>query len=63
MLYPKYVKGIKSAPEIVPDRKQTERTQFAQKTLKKKVTGEKHIICLYFSLDILFSQHLSSLFL
>ena len=39
---------------------QTERTQVAQKTLRKKTTGQKHIettreknvVCLYFSRDI-----------
>ena len=31
---------------------QTERTQVIQNTLMKKATGEKHIVCLYFSCNM-----------
>ena len=44
--------GPKSTPEIPPNRTQTGRTQVTQKTLSKKATGEKHIVCLYFSRDM-----------
>ena len=60
MLHPRSGQGPKSVPEINPDRTQTNRTQVAPKKLKKettgkkniKTTGEKHIVCLYFSRDI-----------
>ena len=52
MLHPRCGQGPKSAPEIPPDRTQTERTQVAQKSFRKKAAGEKHIVCLYLSRDI-----------
>ena len=62
MLHPRSEYGPISAPEINPDRTQTERTQVTQKALSKKATGEKHIETTReknYSLFILFTRHTS----
>ena len=53
MLQPKSRLGPKSAPEISPDRRQTERTQVAQKTLRKNSKSKAYNNRLFHSLFIL----------
>ena len=53
MLQPKSRLGPKSAPEISPDRRQTERTQVAQKTLRKNSKSKAYNNRFFHSLFIL----------
>ena len=52
MLHPRSVRDPKYSHEVSPERTQTEFAQVTKKTLRKKATGDKHIICLFFSSDI-----------